>query len=86
MAASCSPRSGASNDILFVRVRSTWGVDLRAQVKVRSAPPGHEVGRKRSCRISFDSAGLPESIGIFPDSLAQFDRYLVIDEKLIRPL
>ena len=31
LAASCSSRSGASNDILFVRVRSTWGVDLRSR-------------------------------------------------------
>ena len=28
LASSCLPRSGASNGILFVRVRSTWGVDL----------------------------------------------------------
>ena len=31
----------------------------------------------RSYRISFDSAGLPESIGDLVDSLAQFDRELL---------
>ena len=37
---------------------------------------GHEVSEERSYYVSFASAGLPESIGDFSDSLAQFDREL----------
>ena len=38
---------------------------------------GHEAGWMRSFCTSFDSQGLPESIGSLPVSLAQFDRELL---------
>ena len=66
-----SSHSGSSNDILFIWVESTKGVDLGS--RTGHSPPVQEVGRRRSCRISFDSAVLPESSGGFCDSLAEYD-------------
>ena len=57
----CSSRSGTSNDIRFVWVRSTLGLDLGP--RTGQSPPGQEVGQRRSCHILFDSVGLPESSG-----------------------
>ena len=43
----------------------------------RSQDVKSHMTQRRSCRISLDSAVLPESIGGFPNSLAQFDRELL---------
>ena len=43
---------------------------------------GHEVGRRRLYRISFDSVGLPESIGDFSDLPVQFYQEL-LTKKLV---
>ena len=80
LAPSCWPSSGVPNGILFVRVRSTWGVDLGW--RSGQSPSSHEVGRRRSYRTSFDSACLPESFGGFRDSSAQFDTDLFTKKSL----
>ena len=89
LSASCFAISGASNGILFVRVRVSYGVDLGS--RSGQVPSGHDLDQKRLCCISFDSAGLPESIRDFCDSLTQFDRELLTKNSyhlryLIHPL